>query len=149
MRLRLLPLAAALATASGVAPAAMLPQPIAVLQGLDKTTARISTMEASVGTPAKFGTLSIVVRDCERSRPEDAPENAAFLEIYETPPGEKTIRLFSGWMFSSSPAISGLEHPVYDVELLECKGAAPPAPATPSPAPAAPAPTKPKPKTPR
>ena len=67
------------------------------------------------------------MRDCERSAPEDRPENAAFLEIYEERPGEARERLFAGWMFSSSPALSALEHPVYDVTLLECKGAAPPA----------------------
>jgi hypothetical protein len=81
----------------------------------------------------QFGTLSIIVRDCEQSPPEDPPENAAFIQIYETPPGEDTKRLFSGWMFSSSPALSGLEHPVYDVTLLGCKApiTSPPAPAPP------------------
>ena len=134
MRLGRLPLTAALVVASGAASAAMLPQPTAVLQGLDKTTARISSLEAPVGSAVTFGTLSILVRDCERSKPEDPPENAAFIEITETPPGEKLVRLFSGWMFSSSPALSGLEHPVYDVELLDCKGAVPPPPPAPAPA---------------
>ena len=126
MKVALLPLAAtAMLSVAGTAGSTMIPQPTAVLQGLDKTTARISSMEVPVAATVTFGTLSILVRDCERSRPEDPPENAAFIEIFETLPGEKTTRLFSGWMFSSSPALSGLEHPVYDVELLDCKGAAP------------------------
>ena len=107
---------------------AMIPEPTAVLQGLDKISARTSQIEAPVGTTVTFGTLSITVRDCERSAPEDTPENAAFIQIYETPPGEETKRLFSGWMFSSSPALSGLQHPVYDVTLLSCKGPLPPPP---------------------
>ncbi|HTQ34115.1 MAG TPA: DUF2155 domain-containing protein [Stellaceae bacterium] len=107
----------------------MIPEPIAVLQGLDKISARTSQIDAPVGTPIKFGTLSITVRDCEQSPPEDTPENAAFVQIYETPPGEDTKRLFSGWMFSSSPALSELEHPVYDVTLLSCKAASAPPPA--------------------
>jgi len=120
------------------ASAAMVPEPIAILQGLDKISARVSQIEAPVGTAVQFGTLSITVRDCEQNPPEDAPENAAFIQIYETPSGEATKRLFSGWMFSSSPALSGLEHPVYDVTLLGCKAASAPAPAEPaSPAPAA------------
>lgn len=135
---RSLALAAAGLMAAPAAVAAMAPQPIAVLQGLDKISARTSTIEAPVGSTIKFGTLTIAVRDCERSPPEDPPENAAFLQIYETPPGEDTKRLFSGWMFSSSPALSELEHPVYDVTLLACK-----APNTPPPAPAAPAPPPP------
>jgi hypothetical protein len=131
--MRLLLAAAALVSAT-TASAAMIPEPIAILQGLDKTSARTSKIEAPVGASVQFGTLSITVRDCEQSPPEDSPENAAFLQIYETPPGEDTKRLFSGWMFSSSPALSELEHPVYDVTLLGCK-----APSTPSPAPPVPA----------
>ena len=129
------------------ASAAMLPAPIAVLQGLDKISARTSQIETPVGASVNFGTLSIIVRDCEQSPPEDPPENAAFIQIYETPPGEQTKRVFSGWMFSSSPALSGLEHPVYDVSLLSCRApVAPPAPPPPSPAEPTP---KPRGKTPR
>lgn len=114
----------------------MTPEPIAVMQGLDKITARVSRFEAPVGKAVTFGTLSILVRDCQKSAPEERPENAAFIEIGETKPGEGKVQLFSGWMFSSSPALSALDHPVYDVNLLECKAAraAPP----PIPPPAAP-----------
>ena len=123
----------ALAVGAGGALAAdMTPAPIAVLQGLDKITARVSRFDASVGQTVTFGTLSIVVRDCEKSAPEDRPENAAFVEIYENRPGEKRVRRFSGWMFSSSPALATLEHPVYGITLLDCKGAPPPATPPPS-----------------
>ena len=108
-------------------------EPIAVMQGLDKITARVSRFDAPIGRIVNFGTLSIVVRDYQKSAPEDQPENAAFVEIFENRPGEERLRLFSGWMFSSSPALSALEHPVYDVNLLECKGVAP-SPAAPAPA---------------
>jgi hypothetical protein len=124
----------------GPAAAEMTAEPIAALQGLDKITARISRFDAPVGQPVSFGALSIVVRDCEKSVPEDRPENAAFVEITETRPGDEKLRRFSGWMFSSSPALSALEHPVYDVNLLECKAASgSPPPATPVAAPAPPA----------
>jgi hypothetical protein len=124
-----IPAAAALVAAL-VAPAfgAMVPQPIAVLQGLDKVAAKVSQIEAPVGSSVTFGTLSILVRDCETAPPDASPDNVAFVQIYETPPGEKTKRLFSGWIFSSSPALSGLEHAVYDVTLLSCKAANAPAP---------------------
>ena len=108
----------------------MIPEPTAVLQGLDKLTARVSRFDAPVGQPVRFGTLSILVRDCEKSAPEERTENAAFVQIDETRPKEQKSRLFSGWMFSSSPALSALEHPVYDVNLLECK----PPPGAPTPA---------------
>ena len=139
MRQALAPFAFALLLVAGAAGAEeMTPEPTAVMQGLDKITARVSRFDAPVGQPVRFGTLSIVVRDCEKSAPEERPENAAFVQIDETRPKEQKSRLFSGWMFSSSPALSALEHPVYDVNLLECKPppgapaaastAAPPAP---------------------
>ena len=95
---------------------------VALLQGLDKTTARISTLEAPVDEPVKFGTLTITVRACEKKPPEEEPESAAFLQIYDQRPGSSLpVRLFSGWMFASSPALSAMEHPVYDVGVLDCK----------------------------
>jgi hypothetical protein len=101
-----------------------IPEPVALLQGLDKITARVSKFEAPVGAPVRFGTLSIRIRDCEKNPPEETPESAAFVEIDETRRGdEQARRLFSGWMFASSPALSALEHPVYDVNLLDCRAA--------------------------
>src|SRR5262249_40243011 len=79
--------------------------------------------DAPVDKAVRFGTLSIRVRDCENNPPEETPESAAFLEIDELRPGEAQMRVFSGWMFASSPALSGLEHPVYDLNLLDCKKA--------------------------
>jgi hypothetical protein len=110
--------------ASGSALADTIAEPVALLQGLDKITARVSNFDAPVGAPVHFGTLSIRVRDCEKNPPEETPESAAFVEIDEMRPGEKVAkRLFSGWMFASSPALSALEHPVYDIVLLDCRAA--------------------------
>lgn len=116
---------------------------VAVLQGLDKTTVRISTLEVPVDRSVRFGTLLITVRACVKRPPEEPPQTAAFLEIDEVRPSNRETgdretggmgaearagdtvaapkRLFSGWMFAQSPAISALEDPVYDVNLLDCK----------------------------
>src|SRR5690606_37861353 len=90
------------------------------LRGLNKVTARISVLEAPLGTVMRFGNLEIIAHRCWESPPEERPENATLLEIRELPIGEEPHRVFSGWMFSSSPALHGLEHPVYDVTVLEC-----------------------------
>jgi hypothetical protein len=107
---------------------------VAVLQGLDKTTARISKFEAPVGKSVRFGTLVITVRDCVKRPPEEEPESAAFLQIDEVRQGDPTTavseRVFSGWMFASSPALSALENPIYDIGVLDCKTAATAAPAS-------------------
>ena len=92
----------------------------AILQGLDKVTARVSSFEAPRDTPVKFGTLEVVVRTCTKAPPEDPPESTVFLEIYNVRPSEEPSRVFSGWMFASSPALSALEHPVYDIWVVDC-----------------------------
>ena len=92
-----------------------------MLQGLDKITARISTFEAVAGEPAYFGTLEILVRRCHKTPPEEPPESAVFVEIVDVRPDSPSVPLFTGWMFASSPAISALEHPVYDVWVVDCK----------------------------
>ncbi len=104
-----------------IAPAHADPHAIAVLQTLDKVTARVSTIDVRVGTTVSFGTLLIRVDHCDKRPPEETPESTAFLEIAEQRPGEQPVLTFAGWMFASSPALNALEHPVYDVWLLDCK----------------------------
>lgn len=108
-------------TAAVTANAAMLSGEYVIIQGLDKVTARVSTFEAPIDTVVKFGALRLVVRKCESTPPEEPPESRAFIDIYEIRRDEPTIGLFHGWMFASSPALSALEHPVYDVWILNCR----------------------------
>ena len=98
-------------------------QQVAVLQGLDKITARVSTIEAPVGEAVRFGTLDITVKRCHKRPPEETPETTAYLQIRERRSGEQSVDLFAGWMFASSPAVSSMEHPVYDVWVIDCKKA--------------------------
>lgn len=91
-----------------------------LLQGLNKVTGHTSKLEAPVGTIMRFGTLEIVARRCWKSPPEERPENAGLLEVSELKAGEPGNRIFLGWMFSSSPGISSLEHAVYDITVLSC-----------------------------
>jgi hypothetical protein len=121
-------LAAALSLVSVAAQAST----IAVLQGLDKTTARISRFDAPVDQSVRFGTLVITVRACVKKPPEEEPNTAAFLIIDEVRPGDanglESKRVFSGWMFASIPAISALEDPIYDINVLDCRDATTSAP---------------------
>jgi hypothetical protein len=105
-------------------PAGANPMKFVVLRGLDKITAHISTFDVSIGQTVKFGALQITARFCDKHPPEEVPESAAFLEIVETREGEAPQRLFSGWMFASSPALSALENPIYDLWVLDCKNEA-------------------------
>lgn len=94
----------------------------AILGWLDKVTANVETVEALVGRPVRIGTLEIIARACKKHRPEENPESAAFLDVWELKPGQPAQSLFRGWMFGSSPALSAMEHPVYDLWVLDCRG---------------------------
>ena len=95
--------------------------PVASLQALDKITARVTRLEAPVGETIAFGSLRITTRVCYRTPPEEPPESAAFLEIEEVEPGQLPVSHFVGWMFASSPAVSAMDHAIYDVRVLECQ----------------------------
>ena len=111
---------AALVLAAVPAQAQQGPVTAAVLQGLDKTTARVSTIKAPLGGVARFGTLRITARACHKKPPTETPESTAFLEIVDMRPDSPSIQVFTGWMFASSPAVSAMEHPVYDVWVIDC-----------------------------
>lgn len=93
----------------------------ATIQVLNKITARTSNLEIRAGTSEKFGNIKVKIKDCWKAPPEEKPEVATLLEISEEKKGEDVRKIFHGWMFASSPAISALEHPVYDIVILDCK----------------------------
>ena len=120
----------------------------AKLRALDKITGNSMDITAKVGQTVAHGRIKVTVRACYQSSPQDAPESAAFLEIYAVPKegqaapkqvantpntpmhkGPEPIGpdglLFSGWMYASSPGLNGLEHPTYDVWVISCTTSAP------------------------
>ena len=102
---------------------------VAELQGLDKVTARTQRFYAPVGESTRFGTLAITVSDCLVNVPEAPPESVAYLTIVDNKPGQAAEKLFAGWMFASTPALSALDDGVYDVRVLACTmatGSSPP-----------------------
>ena len=91
------------------------------LQTLDKITARIATIEVATGVVASLGTLELYVHSCVFRPPEMPPDHAALLEIRAKSKTDAAGEVFFfGWMFASSPAVSALEHPVYDISVLSC-----------------------------
>lgn len=90
-----------------------------LLRGVDKITGRTNTTEIEIGSPKIIGDIRITVERCLKKPPEETPENAAFLFIEEIK-GEESNVIFNGWMFSSNPALSAMDHPIYDIWVLEC-----------------------------
>jgi len=101
-----------------------------VLRTLDKVTATTQDYTVKLGDVLEYGSLSIDAVHCEKRPPEEPPETYAFLKIKNTKldgkgaDGEKET-VFSGWMFASRPAVSALDHGVYDVWVIDCKTPAP------------------------
>lgn len=103
-------------------------RPVAVIHAIDKVTAESMLFEVEVGgRPVRFNkTLIFSVRACEVSAPDELTEDAiAYLEVGVQPRGiavpTEARQIFKGWMFASSPAISGLQHPIYDAWVVGCK----------------------------
>lgn len=97
------------------------PMRSARLQALDKVTARITILDARVGTPATFGTLAIMLRACNGRAPDEVPDAAAWMEITDSRAAPGSPPAFRGWMFANAPGVNMLEHPVYDIRVLECR----------------------------
>lgn len=96
------------------------------LRALDKVTARTFDYTVKIGESLDFGSLTIHAKHCEKTPPTELPETYAFLQVddrrlmddgRET---EEDARLFSGWMYESRPAISALDHRVYDIWVIGC-----------------------------
>lgn len=103
-------------------------RPVAVIQAIDKVTAETMRFEVEVGgQPVRFNnTLIFKVRACEMSAPDELTDDAiAYVDVSLQPrgtlPGTEPRQLFRGWMFASSPAVNGLQHPVFDAWVVACK----------------------------
>jgi hypothetical protein len=116
-----LALALTLLAGGALAQADWQPRRVAELQALDKVTARTTRLTAQLDQPLAFGTLAITVRACGARPPDEVPDAAAFLEIRDNRAGADAPPVFRGWMFANNPAVSMLEHPVYDIRVLECR----------------------------
>ncbi|WP_237217289.1 DUF2155 domain-containing protein [Falsiroseomonas oryziterrae] len=120
--IRRLAMVVVLATAGGAAAQqGWVPQRVAELQALDKVTARVSTLRVPVGQPQAFGTLTITVRACHARPPDEVPDSAAWMEITDSRAPANGASVFRGWMFANAPGVNMLQHPVYDLRVMECR----------------------------
>ena len=94
-----------------------------MMRGLDKITGRPTSITAQIGKPVQFATLTITARFCYSTPQSETPETAAFVQIEDHRPDQASRRIFSGWMYASSPGLNGVEHPLYDVWVISCNNA--------------------------
>jgi len=101
-----------------------------VLRGLDKITGRPSEITAPIGKPVRYATLTIRARYCYSTPASETPETSAFVQIDDRRPDQPARRIFSGWIYASSPGLNAVDHPLYDVWAIRCIGGTVPAGAT-------------------
>ena len=116
----LAPLLAALSLASPVA-AETIANPIAAFSGLDKITGRITNFDVYIDETVQFGALQLTPRACYTRPPTETQRTSVFLEVDQVSLKGGTQRVFTGWMFADSPALNAIDHPVYDIWLVDCK----------------------------
>jgi hypothetical protein len=118
-------------------PAQKIANKAAQFSGLDKITGRIIAFDATIGETVQFGALQVTPRVCYTRPATESPNTDAFIEVDEVTLQGEVKRIFTGWMFASSPGLHAVEHPIYDVWLTDCKSpviAAAPVEAVPAPA---------------
>lgn len=97
----------------------------AVIQALNKTTAKTSILEMRIGDKIRFGQISMIAHKCWQASLDQKPESKILLEVFENKNDasdqESEKRIFYGWMFASSPSVSGLENPIYDLTAVSCR----------------------------
>jgi hypothetical protein len=108
--------------------------PTAVLSGLDKVTGRIITFDVAINETVQFGALQVTPRACYTRPPSETPTTDSFMEVDEVTLQGEVRRIFTGWMFAASPGLHAVEHAIYDVWLVDCKGGATQVAETPEPA---------------
>lgn len=95
---------------------------VAIFNALEKITATIETIEINLNDTKKFGIFEVTPRVCYTRSATERPQTTSFVEIDEISTDQTEIkRVFTGWMFASSPGLHGVEHPVYDIWLIGCK----------------------------
>jgi len=103
-------------------PAQRIVHPIAHFSGLDKITGRIINFPVEIGETVQFGALQLTTRACYTRPPTEQANTDAFVEVDEVTLQGEVKRIFTGWMFASSPGLHAVEHPIYDLWLTDCRG---------------------------
>lgn len=114
-----------------------------LLYGLNRNSGAHMTFRLNVGQTLNYENLTVSLSACYRSAPTEADESWAYVEVIDKGApqlqqiavlaqrdrskmkelqGPRKVR--KGWMIASSPNVTAIDHPVYDLTLLSCDGGA-------------------------
>jgi hypothetical protein len=91
--------------------------PGGVVRWLDKVSGELADLDLAAGDSTLKGRLTIRLDECRYPVADPASNAYAHLTVIDS---LNDAPIFSGWMIASSPALSALDHPRYDVWLLRC-----------------------------
>ena len=86
---------------------------------LDKISNKLFQKSIKVDQSDSIGTLDIEVYSCFTEPPNEIPENYVLIDVKDNFQNQEES-IYKGWMISSSPDVTPLEHPIYDLWLLSC-----------------------------
>lgn len=89
---------------------------------LNKITANSQEITLKIGKVSYFHNAEIKLNKCWKSSDQYMPNNQILLTVTESKADEDPKSIFHGWLISSQPALASLEHPVYEIMAVECRG---------------------------
>ncbi len=89
----------------------------AVVRWLDKVSGMVRDIELSPGQLQVLGRIEVTLGECRYPANNPSGDAYAWLDVQSV--GSEELD-FSGWMLASSPALSALDHPRYDVWVIRC-----------------------------
>ena len=92
------------------------------LKALDKITAKTSAIRLAVGEKEFFGPLEIKALKCQLSENKYSTDTVAYLQVKDLSAKDNNqVFLFNGWTFASSPTLQSIDHPIYDLWVVDCE----------------------------
>ena len=90
---------------------------LAEIRAIDRITGRSFKLKVPIDTEVTCSNLVLNIKYCYKNPIDKEIENYAYIIVKDKKMNEL---IFQGWMFSSSPSLSSLEHPINDIWLLNC-----------------------------
>lgn len=87
---------------------------------LNKITAKSKKEIFNLNKKRFFGNLSIEIHQCAKSKDPFYEDNLMLIKVMDNKIDEDNIIIFNGWVTSSNPSLSTVEHSVYEIIPVNC-----------------------------
>lgn len=87
---------------------------------LNKITTKPYTLNVVIGKRYNFSNISYEIHKCAKSTDVYDLSNKMLVSVYDNKEKADNSLIFRGWMISTNPSISTIEHPVYELIPIKC-----------------------------